>query len=50
MRKKTNTEMVAFRLSKWEKEQLEKACKKTGQSKSRFIIMAILEKAERVKK
>ena len=50
MRKKTNTEMIAFRLSRWEKEQLDKACKKTGQSRSRFIVMSILEKAERVKK
>lgn len=47
MRKKTNTEFVAFRLSKWEREQLEKACKITGQSKSRFLANAMLEKCQK---
>lgn len=49
-RKKVNTEIIAFRMSKWEKQQLEKACEKTNQSKSRFIVMAVLEKVQKVVK
>lgn len=50
MRKKTKTRVINIRLSEWEFNELEKATKLTGQSKTSFLVMAILEKAERVKK
>lgn len=40
--------LVAFRLTEWEYEQLMKAVAKTGQNKSRFIVMAMLEKAQKI--
>lgn len=44
---KTN-KLIAFRLTEWEYEQLMKAVEKTGQNKSRFIVMAMLEKAQKI--
>lgn len=42
------TEIIAFRLSKWELKELEKALKITKQTKSNFIANAVLEKAQKV--
>lgn len=44
------SKLIAFRLTEWEYKQLEKAIKKTGQNKSRFIAMAMLEKCEKINK
>lgn len=43
------TKLVAFKLTEWEYEQLMEATKITKQNKSRFIVMAMLEKAQKVK-
>lgn len=48
MRKKTKTKALYIRLSEWEANELEKATKITGQSKSSFIVMAMLEKLQRI--
>lgn len=43
------TKLVAFKLTEWEYEQLMEATKITKQNKSRFIVMSMLEKAQKVK-
>ena len=48
-RELTKKKMIAVRLTEWEAEQLKKATKITKQSMSSFIVMAILEKAQKVK-
>ena len=48
MRKKTKTKVLNIRLSEWEFNELEKATKLTGQSKTSFIVMAMLEKVQRI--
>ena len=48
MRKKTKTRVLNIRLSEWELNELEKAIKLTGQSKTSFLIMAMLEKIQRI--
>jgi uncharacterized protein (DUF1778 family) len=42
------TEIIAFRMSKWELKELEKALKITKQTKSNFISNAVLEKVQKV--
>lgn len=49
MRKKTKTKVLNIRLSEWEYNELEKATKLTGQSMTSFLVMAMLEKAQRIK-
>lgn len=49
MRKKTKTKVLNIRLSGWEFNELEKATKMTGQSKTSFLIMAMLEKVQKIK-
>lgn len=48
-RNKTKTERVTIRMTEWEHEQLMKSLKVTKQSASNFIVMAILEKSQRIK-
>lgn len=48
-RELTKKKMIAVRLTEWEAEQLKKATKITKQSTSAFIVMAMLEKAQKVK-
>lgn len=46
---KKMTKLIAFRMSDWEYSQLENALKIIGHdNKSRFIVMAILEKAQKI--
>lgn len=49
MRKKTKTKVLNIRLSEWEFNELEKATKMTGQGKTSFLIMAMLEKVQKIK-
>ena len=49
MRKKTKTRVLNIRLSEWEFNELEKATNLTGQSKTSFLIRAMLEKVQRIK-
>ena len=49
MRKKTRTKILNIRLSEWEFNELEKAIKLTGQSKTSFLLMAMLEKVQRIR-
>lgn len=49
MRKKTKTRVLNIRLSEWEFNELEKVTKSTGQSKTSFLIMAMLEKVQKIK-
>ena len=49
MRKKTKTKVLNIRLSEWEFNELEKATKLTGQSKTSFLIMAMREKVQRIR-
>jgi uncharacterized protein (DUF1778 family) len=49
MRKKTKTKVLNIRLSEWEFNELEKATKLTGQSKTSFLVMAMLEKVQKIK-
>lgn len=48
MRKKTKTRMIALRLTEWEYQELQNVLKITNQSQSTFIIIAILEKVQRI--
>ena len=48
MRKKTKTKVLNIRLSEWELNEWEKATKLTGQSKRSFLVMSMLEKAQRI--
>lgn len=48
MRKKTKTKVLNIRLSEWEFNELERATKLTGQSKTSFLIMAMLEKMQEI--
>lgn len=48
MRKKTKTRVLNIRLSEWEFNELEKATKLTSQSKTSFLIMAMLEKVQKI--
>lgn len=50
MRKKTKTKVLNIRLSEWEFNELEKATKLTGQSKTSFLVMAMLEKIQRIRR
>lgn len=49
MRKKTKTRVLNIRLSEWEFNELEKATKLTGQNKTSFLVMAMLEKVQKIK-
>ena len=49
MRKKTKTRVLNIRFSEWEFNELEKAIKLTGQSKTSFLVMAMLEKVQKIK-
>ena len=49
MRKKTKTKVLNIRLSEWEFNELEKATKLTGQSMTSFLVMAMIEKAQKIK-
>lgn len=48
MRKKTKTRKIDIRLSEWEFNELERVTKLTGQSKTSFLIMAMLEKIQKI--
>lgn len=48
MRKKTKIRVLNIRLSEWEFNELEKVTKMTGQSKTSFLVMAMLEKVQRI--
>ena len=48
MRKKTKTRVLNIRLSEWEFNELEKATKLKGQSKTSFLVMAMLEKVQKI--
>ena len=49
VRQKTKTKVLNLRLTDWELAELEKAVNITRQSKSSFIIMAMLEKSQKIK-
>lgn len=49
-RELTKKKMIAVRLTEWEEKQLKRATKITKQSKSAFIVMAMLEKAQKIYK
>lgn len=49
MRQKTKTKVLNLRLTDWELAELEKAVNITKQSKSSFMIMAMLEKSQKIK-
>lgn len=49
MRKKTKTKVLNIRLSEWEFNELEKVTKMTDQSKTSFLVMAMLEKVQKIK-
>lgn len=48
MRKKTRTKILNIRLSEWEEQELNKAINITKQTKTSFVVMAILEKVQRI--
>lgn len=48
-RELNKTKMIAVRLTEWEEQQLKRAIKITKQSMSAFIVMAMLEKAQKIK-
>ena len=48
MRKKTKIKTISLRLTEWEYQELQNVLKITKQSQSTFIIIAILEKIQRI--
>lgn len=40
---------ITIRLTEWELQELEKTLKITKQNRSRFIVMAMLEKIQKIK-
>ena len=48
MRKKTRTKILNIRLSEWEEQEWNKAINITKQTKTSFVVMAILEKVQRI--
>ena len=48
--KKKDNDFITFRSDKLFKEELKRICKTTGQSKSRFIRTAVIEKIMKIDK